>query len=500
MERPTRLADLKLVNKYYPPVGTANYSYPKHKQDSTSPCERTVGRSSVGSEASVPDMMDDRESIISTDEDDKSFYYVSGADLWDKFWEDPFWEANAIEAERDADGISQRTLNRNTIYPALIPSPDEARQKDQYFLHYATSSVVPESEPSSKWPLAVAKPPASPRPATPKVSYSLFPRQSPTPPSVLNLSPRKPGLTPRTTSLWGRPDFNDSSASLNSLGRSSIVRKTRSDIPLSKDRSSWTPSAAAVPVVMIPSPPPPLPLPTQRHSSQSINLKHRFPVRPTRTRSDTLASPSSITSAPRSLSNDISRQDVTVAFALDSSRPATKPPMTTHSLQRVRGRYSQPEARKLPPPLQLHRCTTETELPSSHQCQSRVVSHVYAHTNPCTPVMPTHPEPAPVSFFEVDSDSDEEETSFARRIARSFTSQVRTRSASAAPRSRKGQEVAKNQLRRARAETVGSPPPEVEVQEITSAQVDDKADRDLRPPMLRKQKSEVFKKIFWNRR
>lgn len=59
-------------------------------------------------------------------------------------------------------------------------------------------------------------------------------------------------------------------------------------------------------------------------------------------------------------------------------------------------------------------------------------------------------------MFEVDSDSEVEEESFARRIARSFTSsgKQRTRSASAAPRSRKGNEVARGQLLRARAETL----------------------------------------------
>ncbi|KAJ4386478.1 hypothetical protein N0V93_009375 [Gnomoniopsis smithogilvyi] len=112
--------------------------------------------------------------------------------------------------------------------------------------------------------------------------------------------------------------------------------------------------------------------------------------------------------------------------------------------------------------------------------------------------MPEIPKPMPVSVFELDSDS-EEEASFARRIARSFTSQKRTRSASAAPRSRKGQEVAKQQLKCAQAEILGLSSGD-DAQASCGARGNEQTLSESHPPRLRKQKSEVFGKVFWNRR
>lgn len=503
MAKPNKLADLKLVNKYYPSTGITNYSYRSPKLDTTFQCDRPVGRSSVGSDASVPGMVDDGESIIFTDEDDQSFYHISGAELWDKFWEDPFWEANAEEAKQEADGIKQNNnANRHASYPALIPSPDESFPKDRYFLERCEGEVRvagTESSITCTWPLAVAEPPTSPRPTTPKVSYSLFPRQTPTPPAVLNLSPRRARDTPQPTALWSTPGNNDSTVSLTSLGRSARVLKGRSDTSHPKGRSSWSLSSLVIPSIVSPS------TATvesssrrnssRRDSSQSINQRQRFPIRVSRTRSDTLMSHSSTISAPQPIIISSPLYDVSVP-----KKPPRQPPRPPRSPPGFSGRYSQLETHKIPPALQLQRCITATDIPSHHhhQRQSRSSSHSHAaQTNPTTPTMPQALElPLPVSVFELDSDSDEEGASFARRIARSFTSQKRARSASAAPRSRKGQEVAKQQLRCAQVETLAASSSSVEDAEAHGTREDD----SRQVPRLRKQKSEVFGKVFWNRR
>lgn len=506
MGKPSKLADLKLVNKYYPPNsnGITNYSYRSPKLDTTFQFELPVGRSSVGSDASVPSMEDDQESIVFPDGDDKSFYHASGAELWDKFWEDPFWEANAKEAKREADGITRE--HRHESYPALIPSPDESLPKDQYFLgrHVAESGVtVMESSFTCSWPLVVAEPPSSPRPVTPKVTYSLFPSPTPTPPAVLNRSPRKPGIHSRTPSLWSTPGNNDSTASFHPLGRSSRATKSQSDVQLSKGRSSWTlvPAAASPTFPFVESS-------SRRNSSrrssgQSINQKQRFPIRIPRTRSDTVMSCSSTISAPLPIIINTPLSDVPtlpIRSAKQPPRPPRSPPRSPPceilSFGERCSKSSQP--RKIPPPLLLQRCFTETELPSHQRCQSRASSQVYAQTNPSTPTMPEIPKPMPVSVFELDSDS-EEEASFARRIARSFTSQKRTRSASAAPRSRKGQEVAKQQLKCAQAEILGLSSGD-DAQASCGARGNEQTLSEAHPPRLRKQKSEVFGKVFWNRR
>lgn len=510
MGKPSKLADLKLVNKYYPPNGITNYSYRSPKLDTTFQFEIPVGRSSVGSDASVPSMEDDQESIVFPDGDDKSFYHASGAELWDKFWEDPFWEVNAKEAKREADGNSQ--ISRNESYPALIPSPDESLPKEQYFLEcqQAVAGVVAtDASFPCTWPLIVAEPPSSPRPVTPKVTYSLFPSQKTTPPAVLNLSPRKSSLHSRTPSLWSTPGNNESTVSLGSLGRSFRATKSRSDVSLSKVRSSWN---------LVPALPSPATsafesssrsTSSRRSSGQSINQKQRFPIRIPRTRSDTVMSCSSTISAPLPIIINtpiISDTPIPTRSKNQPPRPPRSPPRPAPGFG---SRFSQPEAHRIPPPLLLHRCLTETELPPNESSQSRLSTtsspHVYAQTNPSTPTMPEVPKPlpVPVSVFELDSDSEEEERSFARRIARSFTSQKRTRSASAAPRSRKGHEVAKQQLKTAQVETSGSPASGEDTEALavgrgTQGHKQTKSDTS-RAPRLRKQKSEVFGKVFRNR-
>ncbi|KKY36150.1 hypothetical protein UCDDA912_g03819 [Diaporthe ampelina] len=119
-------------------------------------------------------------------------------------------------------------------------------------------------------------------------------------------------------------------------------------------------------------------------------------------------------------------------------------------------------------------------------------------SRPTTPL--TQQTVMPVSVFDFDSDSDDDADSaanFARRIVKNLTPHKRARSASAAPRSRKGSDIAKEQMRRIRAETVASsaaetPPPEPEAE--------DQENEGPALPALRKQKSEVFGTIFGRKR
>lgn len=107
----------------------------------------------------------------------------------------------------------------------------------------------------------------------------------------------------------------------------------------------------------------------------------------------------------------------------------------------------------------------------------------------------------PVSVFDFDSDSDSDADSaanFARRIVKNLTPHKRSRSASAAPRSRKGSDIAKEQLRRIRADTVsstGDVTPNTE-----GPEAEDKENDGPALPTLRKQKSEVFGTIFGRKR
>lgn len=518
MEKPSRLADLKLVNKYYPVNGVANYSYPSPKTDSPPTCGSLTGRSSISSQASVPGMVEDQESDVSIDGDDRSSYHISGAELWDSFWEDPFWEANAEEASREqADGgITRTVISRNASYPALLLSPEETQPpKDQYFLKHRSDG------PSAEFPDPRRKP------ITPKASYSLFPR--PTPISILvpvpNHTPRNQNLPlnlpPRTSSLSQSPKHSKSSISLSSLARSTSKAKrahlSEIDVTASSyGRSSWTHSAPVTPRV-IDRPSSAVDLSARRGSNQS--LLQRLPIRLPRTRSEIFTSRSSVISIRNSAS-------ITMA-APPKTTTAPPPPVVaiaarSLSPERPRERYSQQqqqkpqpsEGRRRPSPLQLHRCKTESNLASYHNHQHHSQAHTptrfYCETSPSSPALPRSPDPMPVSVFELDSDSEDEEeggTSLARRIARSLAPGKRTRSASATPRSRRGLEIAKDQLRRAMAgssssSSSASASASASPSASSSSGADEvKEDKEAGGgPVLRRQKSEIFGKMFWGRR
>lgn len=187
MERTNKLADLKLVSKHYP---VSNFSYPRpdahhqhhhhhHNQHGRPP--RGVGRSSVGSDCSAPGMVDDHESDISAEDDYQ--YHVSGAELWDSFW-----QANPPDAAAPVEAAK---------YPALIPSPAARRRRadvpireeDDDELPSGTSNTVRQapSWPLPPNPLSTAQCPKA------AAAYSLFPAPLKT--------PSRPFHPPRTSSM-----------------------------------------------------------------------------------------------------------------------------------------------------------------------------------------------------------------------------------------------------------------------------------------------------------
>lgn len=543
MEKPAGLADLKLVNKYYP---VANYSYPSPKMEQS---DRMRDRSSVDSEASVPGMVDDRESIISIEEDDRDQYHISGAELWDSFWEDPFWEANAQEASHETDSITRKIIHRNTSYPALLPSPDVNHRKDHYFAaQRRNEDMIIQNGPATTWPLIAAELPVTPRPVTPKASYSLFPRTASTP--LANPVPRAPNTSPEAVPLMETPRRKNT-VSLPSMNRTSKPNKLLIQGVYAAERTSWTQSAPVTPVVIGPTPSVASDLSERSDSALSFTPRQHPPTSLIRARSETVVSCSSGRSIPYSIgSSNISQHDLVTPPTIPSRPQTIELPRTRLS------QYSQAELAKLYPPItqvqpqpqpqqqqqqQWFRMTTEiNHLPGLRQrrSQASILSHVEttmpvmtATTVPSTPAAMMPPPtttpitmlgppscimPMPVSVFEDDSDSETESESFARRIARSFTSTKRTRSAGAAPRSRRGNEVAKDQLRRARAGTLSSS----SAGDVIGARVhvpvreERDGDRSMRTtntkedgkllhvshPILRRQKSEVLGKILWGRR
>ncbi|KAJ4147443.1 hypothetical protein LMH87_001960 [Akanthomyces muscarius] len=168
MDRHSKLAEIKLVSKYYP---VANYSYPS-PMSPTSPTISRQDRTSVGSDGSTPGLIDDRTDSEVSQEDDYQ-RHTQTTELWDSFWR-PGGEWRLEDAQLDL------TLNVSEEHPALVPSQHK-RQPSQ-------ESVAGDSP---SWPLP--NPVASTR--KPAATYSAFPSIRPLPrtsPVPAPLSPRSP--------------------------------------------------------------------------------------------------------------------------------------------------------------------------------------------------------------------------------------------------------------------------------------------------------------------
>ncbi|KAG8167866.1 hypothetical protein KVR01_003555 [Diaporthe batatas] len=476
MEKPTRLADLKLVNKYYPSV--SNYSYPRHDSITTHRCENPLtGRSSVGSECSVPEMVDDQESDISAEDTNQS--HIVCDETFDSFWEDSeaFW---GIESGERSNTILIGPTTHSTASQQeggrTLP-PETGRHAP----HRSVDNVENDSKPC--WPLVAADPCVAPTPKPSKAIYSLFPPPTAAPQHGLLL--RRPGggqtgrnEIPRDTLKQLAP-----TVSLPLPNRRKKPRKLHlpaSDGAIRYDSSSLTQSAPGTPTFLIASP---TAVAFSRRSQQTLPSQRNFSL--SRAHSDI-----KIVHCPPS---DIISQAPPTQLAV---------PAQTQDVPRGRKTHQRTHS-------QLRQSISANEVPSNLRITpSPTNGAAQAPRNPTGNSRPTTPQTQqtvlPVSVFDFDSDSDSDADSaanFARRIVKNLTPHKRSRSASAAPRSRKGSDIAEKQLRRARADTVtsateGQSPP---ANEETGLE-DKENDGPHAVPALRRQKSEVFGTIFGRKR
>lgn len=169
MDVSSKLADLTLVSKYHP---VANYSYPRH--DSSAPnsaISSSTGcysdRSSLGSQASDPGLIDDRTDSEGSVDDDYQ-YHAHTTELWDSFWQ----PAKMLDHEL--------TMHPKKQYPALIPSPSASRRRRQLDATEAPVAwPLPDGSPLDKCRKPAATYTASPK-STSSPTYSAFPKP-PTP-------------------------------------------------------------------------------------------------------------------------------------------------------------------------------------------------------------------------------------------------------------------------------------------------------------------------------
>lgn len=289
MERPSKLADLKLVSKYYPVAQVTNYSYPQPERLSQHGRRRSRlsdDRSSLGSQESSPGLIDDpTDSEVSVDDDYQ--YHAHGAELWDTFWLPSPTEKKEefdLQPVKQAPQPVKQDLQPVKQYPALLPSPQTAKKED------------PEVKRSPAWPLPES---SQPRSRKPTATYSPFPKPFPLPPRTASLIPswqcsRPMGHTrrradsrlstcvsepsPRTATFPISPDAYKTNFSLPCTPMEShfTLENQPETIPESRPVSYSENKEFPAPPTRMAPPPPPVPSPT-KSLPPALLLKQSMP-------------------------------------------------------------------------------------------------------------------------------------------------------------------------------------------------------------------------------
>lgn len=161
------------------PSQVSNYSYPRSDSPIYFVDQQQGHRGSTGSDCSMPGMIEDQGSEVSTEDDYQT--QATGADLWDSFWQ-------ARAHEELGGGRLQ--------YPALLDTqgsrhepPLLASQDVQEVIRDRSGSQTSQD---STWPLPLTTSSTKRQTkATPGASYSLFPSKNDCPPIQPPTPPRR---------------------------------------------------------------------------------------------------------------------------------------------------------------------------------------------------------------------------------------------------------------------------------------------------------------------
>lgn len=219
MERGNGLADLTLVNKYFP---VANYSYPRNESARGYFEPRSnLDRSSLGSEGILPGLVDDKSdsdaSFSSSFESDRN-YEVRAAELWNSFWEP--------SAEDPKPRIASNFPRKDHFFLAQPPAPGRKTLAGTGRRHNSNNNIYG----TTPWPLNGDAAQAS-RSRKPAATYSPFPKPMPLPPRAKPASPswensrpreqlpKRPARQDKPPKLHIKPSFNFTGFLLPSVPR-----------------------------------------------------------------------------------------------------------------------------------------------------------------------------------------------------------------------------------------------------------------------------------------
>ncbi|KAL4722435.1 hypothetical protein ACLX1H_010789 [Fusarium chlamydosporum] len=166
MERSSKLADLRLVAKYYP---VTNYSYPQQPEHPSHHVRNRFSddRASLGSEGSSPSLIDDRtDSEVSLDDDYQ--YHAHGAELWDSFW-----------LPSKSTKLEFQPRKQSLIPISQQQQQQQPKQQELKQLRQQRQQKQTEEYRINAWPLSGNSRNQSRKPSA---TYSPFPKPLPLPP------------------------------------------------------------------------------------------------------------------------------------------------------------------------------------------------------------------------------------------------------------------------------------------------------------------------------
>ncbi|KAK3694795.1 hypothetical protein B0T22DRAFT_81965 [Podospora appendiculata] len=467
---------------YRPPNYRYQCSEPAHQHL----YEQSDYRESLGSDCSVPGMVDDHGSDVSTEDDYQ--YHAVGTEVWDSFWH-----------AQPQNGISTRPPHSTLMEPRLrgrwntrhhqdsVASVAERENKPPTVRLVSNTAEQPD-QPS--WPLPLSSPghqrPRTPK-APPRASYSLFPPTEPQSPD------KQRPLPPRRSSL-SRPQIAGSFHRQHASQPSLNSRKQSIDATITLVTPSRVPSAAGQASSMTPA----------------LATTHDSPASPSTVR--LLPSPIISSWPPSHRKPGLEPHE----RPQTAGRRPSLASLRKHSFSRVPTQSS---------PALRHLAQTHSQDPESTQ-QKPKLQHFISHAvleRPLPPLpnfapelsQPSTPPPPNVSFFDLDSDDSdtgttgEESRSFARRFMRGFvSSHNRSRDTSKGSHQRSASDSKSDatntykttQTRRARADTTGAVASSHGGSSRSSLRRPEtkEDDKDARP-WLSRQSSDVFGRFLGRR-
>ncbi|KAM7209667.1 hypothetical protein V8F20_000070 [Naviculisporaceae sp. PSN 640] len=228
------------------PSQVSNYSYPRSDSPIYFVPQQEGRRGSTGSDCSMPGMVEDQGSEVSTDDDYQT--QARGTDLWDSFWQ--------ARVQEELGGARLQ-------YPALLDTR-ASRQEPLLLANQEVQEAIRERSGSqtsqdATWPLPLTTSPTKRQTkTTPRTSYSLFPPKNDSPPVQPQTPPRRKPSEAESSSSSSPTKTRNVSRELEPkkvMEMAPTIRVVRRPLPATPRPQRTTMSASALAMKPLPKTP-----------------------------------------------------------------------------------------------------------------------------------------------------------------------------------------------------------------------------------------------------